>query len=307
MLQLLRKSIDSLLVAAVFGGAILLWWKLQSPDVFFMAMSGITGVVYFSYVLTRRLPLEDFADEEEHENHRRPIGFWRDFFLIFFLMFLFRGFLYNWFTIPSNSMQPTLIVGDFVLVDRKQYGFRIPVFNVPLSAGEKPERGDVIVFRHPLESIIYIKRIMALPGDEIIVGAQGVAINGTSLQTIPSGTYQYATDDFQPTAIKFHEQLPRSGWHDILRDDDFRNVVLSSPNNAYCVLNNGGLTLSCTVPDNHYFVLGDNRDHSSDSRFWGFVPEENIIGPAKNILFNVGDLSRSGNSLQLYAIDEYDK
>ena len=202
-------------------------------------------------------------------------------------------------------MQPTLTVGDFVLVDRRKYGVRLPVFNTRLSAGENPQRGDIIVFRHPHNGVVYIKRVMAAPGDGIVLQAGGgVAVNGAELSARAEGIYRY--DDFGEGG-RFAEQMPGGGWHWILRDADSRGGVGAPPDDGYCQLRDGGLRLYCVVPSDRYFVLGDNRDHSSDSRSWGFVPRENIIGPALNVLFNFGDWSRTGDSLRLYPAEEWTK
>ena len=307
------EFLDSFLPFAVAGGALMLWWKARGPDEFFMAMTAATGVLYAIYAVARRRPsppplgmglglgvVAEEDSEEEIARRRKPVAFWRDFFVIFLAVFVFRGFFFNWFSIPSNSMQPTLKVGDFVLVDRKQYGFQLPVFNIRLSEGGEPERGDVVVFHHPADGVIYIKRIMAIPGDEIAVSGGGAAVNGEPLTTVPGGDYEYPAGDYAHRAGLRGERMPGGGWHSILLDDDFGNAIIPAPDREHCRLKNGGRTLQCTVPSGRYFVLGDNRDHSNDSRFWGFVPRENLIGPARAVMFNINDMSRAGNSLRLH-------
>lgn len=296
MKQKLKNMADSMAVPAVIIGGAALWWFGRSPDLFFMGLSAATGALYAAYGMTRRRPPHQFVDVADYKNYRQPVTFWRECFLVFLLVFIFRGFFYSWFSIPSNSMQPTLFVGDFVFVDRHQYGFRMPWFNTRLSEGENPSRGDIIVFRHPSDDIVYIKRIMAIPGDRIAVRAAGVAINNQPLQRQKTGGHDYGRGE----KIKYYEETPSGGWHEILQDRDSNKITSVLPNETFCDLHDGGLMLLCRVPSDRYFVLGDNRDHSNDSRFWGFVPRDNIIGPAQNILFNyTGYLSRVGQSLRL--------
>lgn len=296
------NAADKALVIAAVVGVLALWLVSKSPDLLLMTLSATSGILYARYALTRRRPAHHFAEAAEYAAHRQPVILWRDFFVIFLVIFVFRGFFYSWFTIPSNSMQPTLTVGDFVLVDRRQYGFRVPVFNFRLSEGETPERGDIIVFHHPQSDIVYIKRIVAGPGDGIMLNANGeVAVNGVKLPVAEKGAYRYDSAD----AFRYEEQIPGEGGYDILHTRARgRGGVVSPSGNAYCSLRDGGLSLRCSVPTDRYFVLGDNRDHSSDSRFWGFVPRDNIIGPALNVMINLGDLSRTGKSLKLRPANE---
>ena len=133
-----------------------------STDLLFFGATAFCGIVYLYYAVTRR--------NDEHE-FRKPIVFWRDLFLITLAVFILRGFFWDMRIIPSNSMQPTLKIGDRILVDKNQYGHQLPVLNIRLSAGEKPQNGDIIVFRHPKNGVDYIKRIIGIPGD--IVNLQG--------------------------------------------------------------------------------------------------------------------------------------
>ena len=300
MKQAFKNWLDSLLCVALFAGGAALWAASNSPDLLFMALAAAGGGCFAGYKTARRRPAHEFIDAEDYHAYRKPVLFWRDVFIIFAAVFIFRGFFYSWFSIPSNSMQPTLTVGDFVLVNRSQYGFRLPVFNIPFSPGTPPRRGDVIVFHHPQSGVVYIKRIMAAPGDGIDVGSGGVAINGKPLETQADGIHDYALDSsFRRDAPRHYEQLPGGGWHSILRESRARSVIHKPPDERYCELRNGGLAVHCVVPENRYFVLGDNRDHSNDSRFWGFVKRENIIGPAVRVMFNYGDWSRFNLSLRL--------
>lgn len=296
---------DALLTLAVFAGAAVLWFVGRSPDLFFAALTVASGVLYGGYALRRRRPAHEFADSDAYEKHRKPVGFWRDFFIIFLAVFIFRGFFYTWFSIPSNSMQPTLTVGDFVLVDRWQYGMRVPLLDSYITEGDPPARGDIIVFRHPDSEIVFIKRVMAVPGDTIIIRSGKVEINGEVLQTRRDGPHRYSASngDFYREAAKYLERVPDAGWHGMLRDTSFRSAISPQPKAEECAREAGGRALRCQVPEGEYFVLGDNRDHSNDSRFWGFVPRANIVGPALAVMFNFRDWSRAGESLALLEPD----
>lgn len=291
--QALKGSLDTVLFLALFAGGAALWAASNSPDLLFMSLAGAGGACFAGYKATRRRPAHEFIDAEDYGAYRKPVLFWRDVFVIFAAVFIFRGFFYSWFSIPSNSMQPTLTAGDFVLVDRSRYGFRVPVFNIRLSEGAAPERGDIIVFHHPESGVVYIKRVMAAPGDGIVVGGSGVAVNGKPLEIRTGG----GGADW--TAPGYYERLPDGGWHLIMRDLRARSVIHGAPDEAYCDLRDGGLALHCVVPEDRYFVLGDNRDHSNDSRFWGFVKRGDIIGPAVGVIFNYGDWSRVNLPLAL--------
>ena len=284
-------------MSVLVAGAVL--WTIGSPDFFFMMMTVITGILYAAYAFSRRRELWQFIDSEDYKHYRYPVRNWRDFFVIFLVVFLFRGFFYTWFSIPSNSMQPTLIVGDFVLVERWRYGLRLPVFNTRLLSLNQPQRGDIIVFTHPRNGVVYIKRIMAMPGDVISLSPDGVAINDKLLPVQEKEVYRYATpNDSYRSGLRYEEKIPRDGWHSILRDVNIANSIQVLPDPNHCELREGGLMLHCQVPSDNYFVLGDNRDRSNDSRFWGFVPRQNIIGPAVRVIFNYKEWPRSGK-LQL--------
>ena len=296
MKKSLLSMADAMAVPAVIIGAAALWWFGRSPDLFFMALTVATGVLYACYAIKRRRPAHQFVSHSDYKMYRQPVSFWRECFVVFLVVFVFRGFFYSWFSIPSNSMQPTLIVGDFVFVDRHRYGFRLPWFNTRLSSGEAPNRGDIIVFRHPQSKVVYIKRIIAVPGDRIAVRGTVVAINNTPLEKQLIGAYNYGRGD----RIKYYEQTPAGNWHPLIHDRSGDKITGVLPNEAFCDLHDGGIRLLCRMPPDRYFVMGDNRDHSNDSRFWGFVTRDNIIGPAQNVLFNyTGSSSRIGLSLEL--------
>ena len=217
----------------------------------------------------------------------------KSFFPVILIVFLLRSFLVEPFKIPSGSMIPTLLVGDFILVNKYSYGIRLPVINKKVISISEPERGDVMVFRYPEDpSVDYIKRVVGLPGDRIAYQNKRLTING---QAVP---LKEAPDYLLKDKIQFLKQYTETlgnTEHSILVDAGESSAspyVKQFPLRQNCNYNNNGVV--CTVPPGHYFMMGDNRDNSSDSRVWGFVPEANIVGKAFFIWFNFSELRRFG-------------
>ncbi len=213
------------------------------------------------------------------------------FFPVILIVFVLRSFLVEPFKIPSSSMVPTLLVGDFILVNKFAYGIRLPVANKKVVEIGNPKRGDVMVFRYPEDpSLDYIKRVVGLPGDRVEYRNKRLTING---QPVPERQIDdYLSRERMQFSRRFVETLG-GVQHEILLEDDAPAAVLPTRATAgNCNYNSAGLV--CTVPPGHYFVMGDNRDNSSDSRVWGFVPDENIVGKAFFIWLNLGDLGRFG-------------
>jgi signal peptidase I len=215
------------------------------------------------------------------------------FFPVILAVFFLRSFLVEPFKIPSGSMIPTLLVGDFILVNKYTYGIRLPVINKKVVDVNLPERGDVIVFRYPPNpSLDYIKRVVGVPGDKVLYRNKRLSVNG---QEVPVRQI----DDFMKSGLayvpRYEEQLGKTS-HEILIEPEtppYVQAIVRYPYRNNCQYNTDGL--SCEVPPGHYFVMGDNRDNSQDSRFWGFVPEENIVGKAFFIWFNSSfDFKRVG-------------
>ena len=218
----------------------------------------------------------------------------KSFFPVILVVFLLRSFLVEPFKIPSGSMIPTLLVGDFILVNKYTYGVRLPILNTKIVELNRPARGDVMVFRYPEDpSLDYIKRVVGLPGDKVTYREKRLWINGQEVPRKPDGEYQYL--ERNTFARQFIETLGQTR-HRILLEEDAPVVppfVKQFPFRENCSYNSEGLT--CTVPPDHYFVMGDNRDNSSDSRVWGFVPDANIVGKAFFIWFNFGEPQRIGS------------
>ena len=195
----------------------------------------------------------------------------RAFFPVILIVFLLRSFLVEPFRIPSASMMPNLFDGDFILVNKFSYGVRLPILHVKLVGLGEPKRGDVAVFRFPSEpSTNYIKRIIGIPGDRILYKDKRVFVNGKPLDYEGQRPYPgpYLAE-LGGSAVRVTENV-LGVRHDILvteRPDQGPNEF--------------------TVPEGQYFVLGDNRDHSNDSRFWGLVPDRNLVGRAFLIWFSL--------------------
>ncbi len=227
---------------------------------FLVVATLLTGVIWGAYALFVKF------SESPAEEKKEPllVEYARSFFPIVLIVLLLRSFLVEPFRIPSGSMMPTLLIGDFILVNKFAYGIRLPVLNTKVVEMGEPERGDIVVFRYPKQPTVdYIKRVIGLPGDKIAYYNKQVYINGKRIKQISLGRYQGVGQGRNMTgALHFVEQLP-DVEHSILILEG-----LPSIEGVY------------EVPQGQYFVMGDNRDNSNDSRYWGFVPEQNLVGKA---------------------------
>jgi signal peptidase I len=215
-------------------------------------------------------------------------------FPVILAVFVLRSFLFEPLKIPSGSMIPTLRVGDLILVNKFHYGVRLPVFNTKLVANNEPKRGDVMVFRYPPQpSLDYIKRVIGVPGDEVAYLNKQLTVNG---QPVPRAAQpEFFDSETMRYARQFRETLGARSYN-TLNDDDrpaFIPGATEFPFSNGCRYTVEGVT--CKVPAGHYFMMGDNRDNSLDSRYWGFVPEANIVGKAFFVWMNFGDLGRIGS------------
>ena len=196
----------------------------------------------------------------------------RSLFPVFLVVLVLRSFIIEPFRIPSGSMYPTLEIGDFIAVNKFSYGVKLPVTQTKILDIDEPQRGDVVVFKYPKNpNIDYIKRVVGLPGDRIEYRNRIIYVNGQPVQQTPAGKYvgRESGSVMNGAAIMI-ETFDNGNSHKVLIDNDKSSMNMGP----------------VTVPEGEYFMVGDNRDHSNDSRFWGFVPEKNIKGRAFGIWMN---------------------
>jgi signal peptidase I len=265
----------------------------MKPDfsLILVVLTGFTGLVWLLDSLFLKRRRMDRAVQRSIERPRDPvlIEYSRSLFPVLLIVLLFRSFLFEPFKIPSGSMIPTLLVGDFIVVNKFAYGLRLPVTHTKVVPMGEPQRGDVVVFRYPVDpKVNFIKRLVGLPGDTISYRNKQLYVNGKKVPVEPAG--HYGSSDVKcstprPDALRLSETLGTVS-HDIL-------IHAGS----------GSRDGQWTVPDGHYFVMGDNRDRSNDSREWGFVPDGNLMGRAVGIWLNFdykkgcGDFSRVGDGI----------
>jgi len=215
-------------------------------------------------------------------------------FPVILVVFLLRSFLFEPFKIPSGSMVPTLLIGDLILVNKYHYGVRLPVINKKIIELNDPQRGDVMVFRYPANpSVDYIKRVVGVPGDEVAYLNQKLYLNGKLAETQPLPEFY---DDESTRYFKQYGEKLGLVDHRILVDVQRPSYIRPTdpfPFKENCRYSAEGVT--CKVPAGQYFMMGDNRDNSEDSRFWGFVPDQNIVGKAFFVWMNFGNLGRIGS------------
>ena len=232
-----------------------------------------------------------FSKSEKYSHRPKVVQWSIEMFPVLLLVLVFRGFIFEPFRVPSNSMMPTLLTGDFIIVNKFDYGLRLPITNTKLVEFSSPNRGDVIVFRYPnyektpgYSGVDFIKRIVALPGDVISYKKDQLIVNGKSVEVKKIGPYIGVDSGKSMNNYRLTREIFDSSGHDILLNPKGHSNEL----------------VEITIPQGHYFVMGDNRSHSSDSRFWGFVPEDYIIGRAIGIWmhwdwnFNTMQFSRIG-------------
>ena len=265
----------------------------MKPDfsLLLVLLTGLTGLVWLVDALFFKRRRMDRAVQQRIEQPREPvlIEYSRSLFPILLLVLVFRSFLFEPFKIPSGSMIPTLLIGDFILVNKYAYGLRLPVTNTKILDVGTPERGDVVVFRYPVDpKVNFIKRMVGLPGDTITYRDKQLFINGEKVETQEQGFYtsrEVKCSTPAADALRIRESLGEV-THDVLVHTRTR-----------------GQDGRWTVPEGHYFVMGDNRDRSKDSRFIGAIPEEFLVGEAVRIWmhfvpWNMPDWGRIGEKIQ---------
>ncbi|MBU3724272.1 MAG: signal peptidase I [Burkholderiaceae bacterium] len=246
-------------------------------------------IVFLLCVFTGLLWIADRLVWRKRRAPDAPRPLWLEytagFFPVIFVVFILRSFLVEPFSIPSGSMIPTLRVGDLILVNKYSYGVRLPIIHTKIVSTGEPQRGDVAVFRYPEdESVDYIKRVIGVPGDVIRYEQKRLYVNDQPVSVRPLDPFF----DSGRISLQFQEQHGGRTYR-ILNDDNpmaMGFIPQSGPRG--CQATDRGLR--CEVPKGHYFMMGDNRDNSSDSRVWGFVPERNLVGRAFFIWFNAGEV-----------------
>lgn len=258
--------------------------NLNFPLILVIA-TAVTGIIWLVDALAFA-PRRRAAARSDEGTEPLLVEYARSFFPVLLVVLVLRSFLFEPFRIPSGSMIPTLLVGDFILVNKFSYGLRLPVTHTRILATGLPERGDVAVFRFPRDPRLdYIKRVAGLPGDVVTYRNKQLSINGEPVEISDGEPYVYQTqDDISVRAVRAQETLG-DATHDLLVIPQAR----------------GGSEGEWTVPEGHYFMVGDNRDRSNDSRYWNFVPEANLVGRATRIWmhWNGGiDWSRLGDKIR---------
>ncbi|MCB5191679.1 signal peptidase I [Methylobacillus arboreus] len=243
---------------------------------FMLAVLAITGLIWLlDSLFWRKKRAADAADPV-------LVEYSKSFFPVILAVFLIRSFIVEPFKIPSGSMMPTLLAGDFILVNKFTYGLRVPILNKTFVEINKPERGDVFVFHYPPDpSIDYIKRVIGVPGDRIAYRNKRLYVNGQAVQTDYVDDYKYVGSGLNMIVTKRYQEQLGETKHDILIEE-----------------NGMAFDGEVEVPEGHYFAMGDNRDNSKDSRVWGFVPEDNLVGKAFFIWWNFDDFGRIGNKIK---------
>ncbi len=232
-------------------------WDFPAVMVLLVVISGLIWALDAWLLAPHRV-------EDEAASESKMVEYARSFFPIFLAVLLLRSFLVEPFRIPSNSMMPTLLTGDFILVNKYTYGIRLPVLNRKIFSIGRPQRGDVIVFRYPKDPTTpFIKRVVGEPGDHVSYYNKVLYVNGVASAQEVLGAYQGTGSGSEMTGASLrYEQL-----------GDVRHSMLVQGEMP-------SMEGEMVVPEGHYFVLGDNRDNSRDSRYWGTVPDENLIGKA---------------------------
>lgn len=240
---------------------------------------GIEAALTFATVLSGAVWLgyrvfDGKAGDEKNPQQEAPLllDYSRSFFPIFLIVLVLRSFVAEPFRIPSGSMMPTLLAGDFILVNKFSYGIRLPVLHTKILDSGEPARGDVAVFRFPKDpSSDFIKRIVGVPGDHIAYRRKTLFVNGEPMPLKPLAPYRGVDPSGRARGSLEAEENLTGVTHSVLV-----NPFAPDFSPSCDVLTNGGLT----VPEGHYFAMGDNRDDSNDGRCWGLVPEENLVGRA---------------------------
>ena len=324
MSQSLSKWFYLGVIAVIFGMFFIYRAKGQNKSKsmengYFILLLGLVGVIsewtdfatvlLVFVVLSGALLMADklYWKKRRHHDVKRPhyIHYAYEFFPVVLGVFVLRAFLFEAYQIPSSSMRPDLTVGDFILVNKFDFGIREPITNSVIIPVHKVQRGDVVVFKDPLvKNRDLIKRVVAVGGDRIQYMNKRLSINGTPLDYTDAGTYTYSENippqgDMEINNQQYVENLTGVKHHIITWDKVptlFSAQVQTFPDSQNCNYS-GDDGFTCTVPAGKYFMMGDNRDNSFDSRYWGFVSDKAILGKAIYVWMNFHDFKRIGTKI----------
>jgi len=282
------------LLVLLIAGVALVFKGMASLPLLLLLATAITGAIWLwdKFVLSKK--------RGKDEARTPGVEYSVSLFPVILLVFLLRSFLVEPFRIPSGSMMPTLLAGDFILVNKYTYGIRLPVIDRKIIEVNQPQRGEVMVFHFPEDpSVDYIKRIVGIPGDLVEYRDKRLSINGRPLSYRENGTFSFEAGGLNyVTGIVYREKLGERE-HATMTIPGIPGFASEQtkdfPLKENCTYNEDAF--SCRVPAGHYFMMGDNRDGSNDSRYWGFVPEENIVGKAFFIWMNFSDWKRIGTTI----------
>jgi signal peptidase I len=269
----------------------------------------VTGIIWLADVVLFRRFRANAARASGKSLNDIPepgtVDYARSFFPVALAVLVLRAFVFEPFRIPSDSMMPTLLDGDFIIVNKFAYGLRLPVINQKIVAIGEPKRGDVVVFRYPPNpSINYIKRLVGLPGDQVLVKDDKLIVNGVSVPVTDLGLYDDGCYEGMHRATEHlgthNHQIMFCPTPGDINSEPLPTCTRSPPRSYVCVAqqipgqpDRGDTPVALVVPPGSYLMIGDNRDNSEDGRFWGFVPEANLVGKATRIWFN-WDWDRKG-------------
>lgn len=284
-------------LALVLGGFGLLaqWLSFSAVMLVFVLVTGVITAANRWLLAPRR----DGGALEPHY-----VEYAKSFFPIMLAVFMLRAFLVEPFQIPSSSMRPGLVVGDFILVNKFAYGVRTPIINNVLIPVGQVQRGDVVVFNFPPDpKVNFIKRVIGLPGDTVSYRDKQLSINGKALPLQEDGAYSYVETGKGASMVqtrRLKEHTPDGREYHVLHEDGkpsvFTPAVADFPGREHCQYDERGFT--CKVPAGQYLMLGDNRDNSHDGRYWGFVEDKLLVGKAFMVWMNLGEFGRIGHRIQ---------
>lgn len=282
----------SLAVLVGVFGTLTDYWSITAVMLLLVVLSGV-ATAWDKWVAEPRRKVEGGEAGFLAENAR-------GFFPVLLVVFVLRSFIAEPFVIPSSSMRPGLVVGDFILVNKFTYGIRLPVLNSVLLPVNKVQHGDVMVFNFPVDpKKNFIKRVIGLPGDTVEYRNKHLTVNGQPVAQTPDGSYDYREPAGELHADRVTESYNGKSYQTLAMPDKspvFLEAVRDFPGRDLCRYDDSGFI--CKVPEGKYFMMGDNRDNSDDSRYWGFVDDSLVVGKAFMIWLNAGAPSRIGTMIR---------